>query len=1113
VLTREQQAAVRSKSKKILVRAGAGTGKTEVLTRRVIHLLEEDPTLSINHFAIITFTNKATENVKNRLQKSMYHKWKLTNDLEEKERYRYELEMLNRAQVSTIHSFCRFIIDLAGPFHTDKIHYAPGYKISEAVLFEALDFVMQGWTGNPNTTQSILEYLPIHQVRKEVLNLYRKIRSFGLPMEKIKKVTETSIILDEDGYTKNIKSELLSLVLELEKEYLRRKLLHLSTDDLLEYAYRVLEQDADLVVRVQKRFRHIFVDEFQDTSWFQTQIINLICSSSKESPSLFVVGDSKQSIYQFRGADIESYQSVEHLIRLEGEVLTLRTNFRSKKPLVDYVNRMFGLMKFNENLPEFQAEDLIPHDQTTGSSEEFVKYIPLDGFEEAERIAAFIQEEVESGENYGDFAILFRTNRNMGDYEEIFRQYDIPTQLIGAGNYYKKKEILDIFKVLNFLATPFDVLKREEAVNTDFLLGSDQKLTELHAFINPFMMKYTIAQIIEEVYRFCRIRELYSCLNNMQAAANLEKLKEITRQLNHRETIQLVDYVGWLGKRIATNDEEQQVDLLGSDLNAVTLITIHKAKGLEFPYVILPELNRNILSQGLIPSILYSIDTGIEFSIKQYTKNYYVSSTHYAKVKDEYERQYLAEEARVLYVAMTRAERKLYFIQETVKSKLKKKGVAYQDWLGEGIGQLERKRIEYQDELEQLLHSKTKQVPKGPSKWIHQEEAKKAFLEIGHGILEMATGTGKTRTAINIINHLITNGEINSVIITVDGNDLLDQWAKEIIKHTNLQVYKQYEKNKELAMYQSFPEEAALLVSRKAIAQSLKYINKIIQKKTLIICDEIHGMGSAMLREELSGRIKPFKYRLGLSATPERAYDEDGNLFIEEEIGKVIYRFGLDKAIRKGILCEFNYIPLHYDRTEEDQIEIKRIIKAFYARKKAGEPVRKEMLFNDISRVKKNSYGKLNPFLSFIKENPHLLKRSIIFVETKEFGIKVQEIILPYIKNYHTYFGEDNRDKLVQFSNAELDCLITSKRISEGIDIQSVENVILFTADRTSLLTIQRIGRCLRIDPNNPDKRANIIDFIENNEQSDEEQITTDQKREKWLTELSAIRRENEVVE
>jgi DNA helicase II / ATP-dependent DNA helicase PcrA len=1114
MLTPEQQNAITSNEKKILIRAGAGTGKTEVLTRRVIHLLEQDPTLSIKNFAIITFTNKATENVQDRLKRYLYSQWRKVSIEEDKDRYRYELELLNSAQVSTIHSFCRSVLDLAGPFYSDSIHYAPGYQISDGVLYEALTKVLHKWLESSNQKPVILEYIPLHEIRKEVLRIYKKIKSDGTPLKKIKKVTEESILLDEQGNPQKIKKELLTLILELDKEHQKRKLNTLSTDDLLEYTFHLLNNNPTIVKRVQDRFRHIFVDEFQDTSWFQTKILQLLCKSDEEPPSLFVVGDIKQSIYQFRGADISSFKDVESWIKYEGDILTLKTNFRSVKPLVDYVNKMFMNIRINENLPYFEAEDLIPNDLSDIKSEEVVKYIHLDGLDEAERVATFIQEQAAEGEKYGDFAILFRTNRNMAQFEEVLNQNEIPTQIIGAGNFYRKKEIIEIYRLVNFLITPDDLIKRNEALSSEYIRHSNIKIDDLLTLLEEKIETFTVAQILEEIFRITNIRGFYKAQNRNQAIANLNKLKEITRAINQRESIQLVDYVKWLGNKIMMDHEEKQAELIDTELNAVTLITVHKAKGLEFPYVILPDLNRNLTSSGLIPSVLYSNESGIDFSFKHYYQNWIVNSFHYEKVKKSYLADYLAEEVRVLYVAVTRAEKKLYFLKHDEKRKTEKNKESYQNWLGEGVGELERKRLDYKDELAAILELRNKQSNPSNSKWIHQDEAKKAFLKVGNGILEMATGTGKTKTAIDLLNHLYENGEIRSAIITVNGTDLLDQWGKQIVKNTKLQLYRHYENYKQIGSFHSFPENSVLVVSRLALKEALGRLPKDVYNNSFMISDEVHGLGSPALQRDLSGLIKPFKYRLGLSATPEREYDEEGNKFIEDEIGNVLYRFGLEDAIKRGILCELNYFPLSYDLTEEDRIKIRKLIANFYARKRAGEPVKMESLYSDLSRVRKQSEGKLAPFITFIKKHTNILKRSIIFVETREFGKQVQDIILPYINNYHTYYGEDNRDHLSRFSAEDLDCLITSKRISEGIDIQSVENIILFTADRAQLQTIQRIGRCLRIDPSNPEKRANIVDFIEQKEDYEDNndsigiEASTDQKRRKWLSELAKVKKE-----
>lgn len=390
------------------------------------------------------------------------------------------------------------------------------------------------------------------------------------------------------------------------------------------------------------------------------------------------------------------------------------------------------------------------------------------------------------------------------------------------------------------------------------------------------------------------------------------------------------------------------------------------------------------------------------------------------------------------------------------------------------------------------------------NKWRHQDEAVRVFLEKGHGVLEMATGTGKTRTSLKIVNRLLTEKKISSVIITVSGTDLLEQWYKEVSLHTNLTIYKHFSYYKDISGFLINPDYAVLIISREFLIEYRDYLSEQIINNSIIICDEVHGLGSPQIVKYLSGKIRPFKYRLGLSATPEREYDEDGNNFIQREIGETIFEFNLQDAIKRGILCEFDYYPLKYFLTPEDRLKIKQLIASFNARKKSGERVNDEELFREIARVRKISEAKLPVFSSFLKNNKQILNRCIIFVETKEFGEKVQEILIRFEPNYHTYYGEDKKENLIKFSKGELNCLITSKRISEGIDIKTVNSIILFSADRAKIQTIQRIGRSLRIDPNNPGKRASIVDFIQLNEDG----TSPDKERYEWLLEMSKIRME-----
>ena len=401
-------------------------------------------------------------------------------------------------------------------------------------------------------------------------------------------------------------------------------------------------------------------------------------------------------------------------------------------------------------------------------------------------------------------------------------------------------------------------------------------------------------------------------------------------------------------------------------------------------------------------------------------------------------------------------------------------------------------------------------LPAGSSKWVDQDIAVKIFLEKEHGILAMATGTGKTVTAMKIINKLFDSGEIRRVVITMYGNDLLDQWAIQIREnYKNKQINYHYASQKMMKDFVMHPDDSILILSRDArnLSKLLDLFDRLpgdYRNDTLFVFDEVHGAGSNTFVENLSGRLSPYRYRLGLSATPEREYDEAGNDFLLNEIGEVIFEFTLQDAIQKGILCEFNYIPLPYVLSDEEKLKKRKIIAAFNAKKESGEPVDEKDMFTQLALVNKTAVNKLEEFESLISQRPELLQKCIIFVQTMEYGAKLQEILVRYSDKYHTYYADDEIN-LENFAAGKIDCLLTCKKVSEGIDISSVTNIILFSSDRSRLVTTQRIGRALRLDKNNPEKKATVVDFVI--EDSEENDNNADADRAEWLTELSQTRR------
>lgn len=396
------------------------------------------------------------------------------------------------------------------------------------------------------------------------------------------------------------------------------------------------------------------------------------------------------------------------------------------------------------------------------------------------------------------------------------------------------------------------------------------------------------------------------------------------------------------------------------------------------------------------------------------------------------------------------------------------------------------------------------------NQWRHQDQAKDAFLKVRAGVLEMATGTGKTRTAIKITEELFSRGSVNSLIICTVGTDLLNQWSNEFftrLSHLKLNVLRHYERFHELGNYLSHPASSALVISRQALPKLLNVLPNDVRSKIFIIHDEVHGLGSEGSIRALSGQHASFQYRLGLSATPERDYDEVGTDFIKEEIGPVFFQFHLEDAIRRGILCEFDYVPITYPLTEDDKHRLNKVRQIEAARRHSGDPMPKSELYQKLSDVYKTAEMKPYKFRDYINNQPYVVKSCIIFVHTMEYGSLLYDTIHSCTSSYSTYYSDDDVETLKDFSRGELDCLITCHRLSQGIDIQHLQRVILLSSDKAKLETIQRIGRCLRTDPNNPTKRALVIDFIRESEPGRASE-NSDTIRRDWLSTISNVTRE-----
>jgi len=397
--------------------------------------------------------------------------------------------------------------------------------------------------------------------------------------------------------------------------------------------------------------------------------------------------------------------------------------------------------------------------------------------------------------------------------------------------------------------------------------------------------------------------------------------------------------------------------------------------------------------------------------------------------------------------------------------------------------------------------------------WDHQKKAVEVFLEKKNGILQMATGTGKTTTSLEIARQLYLSGEVASFIIITYGTDLLTQWEEAVNEWImsdrglfGISVLKSFDSTQEIRAFISFPKNKFLILGRRSnLIEMALSANNVKEARPLIIYDEVHGFGSES-NLKLDGIHKEFTYKLGLSATPDREYDEVGTSFIKNEIGEIIFDYSIENAINDGVLCEFDYVVIYYPFLQEDRDRLKAVYSRKAASEAEGHPWSEDRLYQELARVTKKAIAKPSALQEYLEKNPDHIKNSIIYTLDKEQGRDISGVVANFTNKYKTYFEGTDSSYLNDLEAGEIDCVIANERLNEGIDIPSLKTIIFVSNDRVKLKTIQRLGRCLRRDPNNPKKKALVIDLI----REDGDEMSADLERMEWLEGLSRTRRKRE---
>ena len=609
-LNKEQQQAVQHTEGPLLILAGAGSGKTKVLTVRIAHLLAQ----GVNPYEIlaITFTNKAAKEMKSRVEG-------LVGDV------------ANRIWLSTFHSFCAKFLR----FELDNFL---GYN-SNFTIYDTSD------------SQAVIK------AALKALNLDDKYYPVGAMIAAISDAKNK--LLFASDFRKQARDFYQQKVADVYEYYERelRKNNALDFDDLLLVAVKLLQSNEAVLDKYSKRFRYVMIDEYQDTNHAQYLLAKLLSSHWK---NIAVVGDADQSIYAWRGADIQNILDFEKDYP-NCTSIKLEQNYRSTKIILDAAN---AVIENNEGRPKKNLWT----DKTEGAK---IQHFTAQSEHEE---AAFIGDTIAKkhdihGVPYGDMAILYRTNAQSRVLEEALIKRALPYIMVGGTKFYDRKEIKDVLAYLRVLYNPFDDLSLLRIINVpkrsigattvaklqdyarangtslfmtltqlhlvDSIKGkTKEKLEEFGILIFTLVAEMedrTVLDILESILdRTGYLAQLEESTDpqDQARAENIGELLSVAKDFQDTNPSGTVE--DFLEQVALVND----VDSFEQEESKVTLMTLHAAKGLEFPIVFLGGLE-----EGLFP--------------------------HSRTLMNPEE---VEEERRLAYVGITRAEKELYISNATTRT-------------------------------------------------------------------------------------------------------------------------------------------------------------------------------------------------------------------------------------------------------------------------------------------------------------------------------------------------------------------------------------------------------------------------------------------------------------
>lgn len=719
-----------------VVSAGAGTGKTFTTIAAVMALLEcvVEPPISLDQFVLITFSRKAATELRLRMAAALREELEAArqaNDLPRVTFWRQTSERLGSAYIGTFHSFCRRILRTYG--YSEYVARESDVSFSLHLLRQA--FAQARVKLLEDTTESIFVRTQLFQggkpltdydLQKLVFAIIDYVRNRNLSFAELVELTARRNAAEAQKDFSLAVAYVTQWTLQF-FDQLRRSEQKLDSNDLLERTAKLLE-NAQVQQRIAERYHYLFIDEFQDTDALQKELVQHL---SNRLEKLIVVGDKKQSIYYFRGARHDFLEDIAREFKVSP--LPLRISGRARSEVIQVQNQLFKSMATGQfgwrDLDEpLQADPRRPKYALSDGQPPFryVNASPNRRSQEAwiETTIREIRSLIAFGFAYGDIALLFRGNASMSLYLDELRQAGIPARSSLGESFYTQPEIVAVYRVLRCILLPDDDAALALALQTPVMrvardLNFEKNLLQLgytQERLTTWFAKQFAPSVQHEMYEKLRVlrRELledtiagflgrlYRDLDFVGAfhgsavvARNLDHLREIARNLVEVEEAITVDmFTDVLQTFIEQGAREEVVDPppLQEDPKPpyVRLMTVHAAKGLEFPVVVIPEVQADLVraNENLQPDYVVQSDPaaadvfGLDINPRLSGMKQRQASELFAQRESLGQRDRLEEEMRLLYVAFTRT-REIAVLIGAGSGQLNERGNHHYSWQDE----------------------------------------------------------------------------------------------------------------------------------------------------------------------------------------------------------------------------------------------------------------------------------------------------------------------------------------------------------------------------------------------------------------------------------------------